>query len=280
MLIALSFSIVYNVTKVFYFAHGILFTSGAYFLFFFTKLLFFPLWISYFLAVLASILLACTIEYAINKPLRKSKASLHIQLLSSLGVYIVLQNLISLIFGDETKSIRTWAVVEGINIFGARISYAQSTIVLVSVLLTIVVGYYLNNSKIGHAMKAIASDSELAIISGINIENIILYTFVIGSALSSVAGILISIDIDMTPTMGMNALMSGIVVMIVGGIGRNWGIVLGSLLLAAAQNLVVWYVNSQWQEAIAFAILLIFLLFKPEGFLGKKIKNAINYKVY
>ncbi len=100
------------------------------------------------------------------------------------------------------------------------------------------------------------------------------YSFAIGSALAGIAGILVSLDVDMTPTMGMNALMMGVVAMIVGGVGSIWGIVLGSLLLALAQNLGVWYISSQWQDAIAFAILLISLLFKPEGFFGKKLKKA------
>jgi branched-chain amino acid transport system permease protein len=123
-------------------------------------------------------------------------------------------------------------------------------------------------------MRAVASDSELAKLSGIKSDRIILISFAIGSALAGIAGILVALDVDMTPTMGMNMLLMGVVAMIIGGVGSIRGIVLGSLLLATAQNLAVWYISSQWMDASAFVLLLIFLLFKPEGFMGKKIRRA------
>ena len=123
-------------------------------------------------------------------------------------------------------------------------------------------------------MRAVANDPELASVSGIDSGKVILLTFALGSALAGVAGILVAFDVDMIPTMGMNALMMGVVAVIIGGVGSIPGIALGSLLLGMAQHLGVWFISSQWQDAIAFAILLIFLLFRPQGFLGKKIKKA------
>jgi len=273
-IIAISFLIVFQVNKFINFSFAIVFTSGAYFTFLFSQLFGLPLYTSIPLAILCTCLLGCLIELIIYKHLRKRKSSLLILLLASLGIYIVLQNVISMVFGDDTKSIRTWQVVEGINIFGARITPVQIIIVVTSVVLLILVALYLHFSRTGKAMRAVANDPELANITGINSDKVILTSFAIGSALAGIAGILVSLDVDMTPTMGMNALMMGVVAMIVGGVGSIWGIVLGSLLLALAQNLGVWYISSQWQDAIAFAILLIFLLFKPEGFFGKKLKKA------
>jgi len=195
-------------------------------------------------------------------------------MLSSLGTFIVLQNLISMLFGDDTKSIRTWEVREGIQVWGAYITPVQIIIIGVSMTLLILVAGYLMLDKRGKAMRAVAADKELARLCGINSDRIIFLSFAIGSALAGIAGILVALDVDMTPTMGMNMLMMGVVVMIIGGVGSIWGIVLGSLLLAFAQNFGVWYISSQWQDAIAFGILLIFLLFKPEGFFGKKIRKA------
>lgn len=213
-------------------------------------------------------------EWFVYKPLRKKDSTKLILLLASLGIYIVLQNVISMVFGDDTKSIRTWPVVEGLNIFGARITPVQIVIVVSSLLLVVMVAGYLMLGKTGKAMRAVANDAELANISGINSDRVILISFALGSALAGAAGILVSLDVDMTPTMGMNALMMGVVAMIVGGVGSIRGIILGSLLLALAQNFGVWYISSQWQDAIAFAILLIFLLFKPEGFFGKKLRKV------
>ena len=273
-IIAISFLIVFQVNKFINFSFAIVFTSGAYFTFLFSQLFGLPLYTSIPLAILCTCLLGCLIELIIYKHLRKRKSSLLILLLASLGIYIVLQNVISMFFGDDTKSIRTWQVVEGINVFGARITPVQIIIIGTSILLVLLTGLYLRHSKTGRAMRAVSNDPDLANISGINSNKVILTSFAIGSALVGIAGILVSLDVDMTPTMGMNALMMGVVAMIVGGVGSIWGIVLGSLLLALAQNLGVWYISSQWQDAIAFAILLIFLLFKPEGFFGKKLKKA------
>ena len=272
--ISLSFIIIYSIVRFFHFAHAVVFTSGAYFTFLFNQLFGLSLYISIPLAILSACLFGSSMELFIYKPLRKRNSTSLVLLLASLGIYIVLQNIISMVFGDDTKSIRTWQVVEGINVFGARITPVQIIIVVTSVVLLILVALYLHFSRTGKAMRAVANDPELANITGINSDKVILTSFAIGSALAGIAGILVSLDVDMTPTMGMNALMMGVVAMIVGGVGSIWGIVLGSLLLALAQNLGVWYISSQWQDAIAFAILLIFLLFKPEGFFGKKLKKA------
>jgi len=274
MLIALSFSVIYSVNRFFHFTHAVIFTSGAYFALLFNQWIGWSLLCAVPAAVICSSILGSSIELVIYKPLRRKKSSSLILLLSSLGIYIVLQNIISILFGDDTKSIRTWPVVEGMSVFGARITPVQIIIIVASIILLVVTYSFMNFFKMGKTMRAVANDPELANISGININKVILTSFVIGSALGGLAGVLVSLDIDMAPTMGMNALMLGIVAMIIGGIGSIRGIILGSLLIALAQNIGVWYVSSQWQDAIVFAILLIFLLIKPEGFFGKKLKKA------
>jgi branched-chain amino acid transport system permease protein len=274
MIISHSFCVIYVVSKHLNFAHAIIFTSGAYFAFLFSQLLGLSLFVSIPLAIICSCILGCLIELLIYKRLRKNKSTVLVMMLASLGIYIVLQNVISMVFGDDTKSIRTWEVVEGINVFGARITPVQIIIIASSIFLLLLTSTFLHFSKTGKAMRAVASDPELANITGINSDKIILISFAIGSALAGAAGILVALDVDMTPTMGMNYLMMGVVAMIVGGVGSIKGIVFGALLLALAQNLGVWYISSQWQDAIAFAILLLFLLFKPEGFFGKKLKKA------
>jgi branched-chain amino acid transport system permease protein len=273
-LVGVGFTVIYFLNKYFHFTHAIIFTSGAYFIFLFNQLFGLPLYISIPLAIFSACLLGCLMEIVFYKPLRKNSSSSMVMMLASLGIYIAIQNVISLIFGDDTKSIRTWPVVEGVNVFGARITHVQIIIIISSVILTILVASYLSFAKTGKAMRAVSSDPEMAKISGINIDKIILISFAIGSALAGIGGILVSLDVDMTPTMGMNALLMGVVAMIIGGVGSIRGIVFGALLLAFAQNFGVWYISSQWQDAIAFGILLIFLMLKPEGFYGKKLRKA------
>jgi len=274
LLFALSFSLIYRVLKFFHFAHAVIFTFAAYLTFLFSQVLDLSLFMAIPVAIILAVLLASLIEFTIYKPLRKKKSSSIVLLLASLGIYIVLQNLISLFFGDDTKSIRTWEVREGIEIAGAYITPVQLVIIAASLALMILVAGYLMLAKTGKAMRAVASDSELSKLSGIKSDSLILISFAIGSALASIAGILVALDVDMTPTMGMNMLLMGVVAMIIGGVGSIWGIVLGSLLLATAQNLAVWYISSQWMDASSFVILLIFLLFRPQGFMGKKVKKA------
>ncbi|MCH7826560.1 MAG: branched-chain amino acid ABC transporter permease [Bacteroidetes bacterium] len=273
-LVAIGFALIYQITRFFHFAHAVIFTSGAYFAFLFNQIFGWSYYAAIPAAVFLSLFLGVLIEFFIYKPLRRKKASPIILLLASLGIYIVLQNLISLFFGDDTKSIRTWEVKEGINIAGAYITPVQIIIVSSSLLLVGVVAVYLSRTKTGKAMRAVANSQELSNFSGIKSDKIILISFAIGSALAGIAGILVALDVDMTPTMGMNMLLMGVVAMIIGGVGSIRGIVLGSLLLASAQNLGVWYISSQWMDAIAFGILLIFLLFRPQGFYGKRLKKA------
>jgi branched-subunit amino acid ABC-type transport system permease component len=163
---------------------------------------------------------------------------------------------------------------KGLPVLGARITPIQIVIIATSVMLVFLVAFWLKKSKIGKAMRAVANDPELASISGINSNKVILWTFAIGSALAGVAGILVALDVDMTPTMGMNALMMGVVAVIIGGVGSIPGVALGALLLGLAQHLGVWKISSQWQDAIAFIILFGFLLVRPQGFLGRKVKKV------
>ncbi len=274
ILVAVSFSLIYQTTRFFHFAHAVVFTSGAYFTYMFYKLFHLPLFLAIPVAVAIAALLGCCMEILIYKPLRRNHASPMVLLLASLGLYIVLQNTISMVFGDDTKSIRSGVVREGLPVLGARITPIQIIIIVISVILIIAVALWLKKSKTGKSMRAVANDAELAKISGIDADMIVLRTFAVGSALAGVAGILVALDVDMTPTMGMNALMMGVVAVIIGGVGSIPGVALGALLLGFAQHLGVWKISSQWQDAIAFIILFVFLLFRPQGFLGRKVKKA------
>jgi len=179
ILIAVSFSLIYQTTRFFHFAHAVVFTSGAYFTYLFHKLLNFPLFLAILIAIALAAVVGCSIEVLIYKPLRRNSASPMVLLLASLGLYIVLQNTISMVFGDDTKSIRSGVVREGLLIFGARITPIQITIIVVSVILVIIVALWLKKSKTGKAMRAVANDAELVEISGIDADKVVLRTFAV-----------------------------------------------------------------------------------------------------
>ena len=130
-------------------------------------------------------------------------------------------------------------------------------------------------TKFGKSLRALSNDVELARLSGVNSNRYILYAFMIGSILAAVASIMISFDTDMTPTMGFNALVMGVIAVIVGGINSLPGAALGGLFIGLAQNLGVYWLPSKWQDTIAFGILILFLLFKPYGILGKKPQKQL-----
>lgn len=273
-LIALGFSLIYSTVRFFHFAHGIVFTAGAYFTYLFKIQLGFPFWLAIPIALFLCISLGCLIEFFFYRPLRRKESSSLVFLLASLGIYIVIQNLISLAFGDTSQTFRSGAEGVGIDIIGGSITPVQIYIIGFSLLLIISTALWLRHTNIGKAMRAVANDEILAKVSGIDSERVILYTFAMGSALAGIAGILVAFDVDMSPTMGMKALMMGVVTVIVGGVGSVPGIAAGALLLGIAQHFGVWKIGTQWQDAIAFIILLFFLLVRPQGFFGRKVNKA------
>lgn len=273
-LVGVGFSLIYKTCRFFHFAHGAVFTAGAYSAFLCKIWFGFPLRFSILLAIILSTLLGCLLELGVYRPLRRKGASPLILLLASLGIYILMQNTVSLVFGDDTKTVRSGVVHEGINVFGARITATQILTICVSFVLVVTVAALLRKTRIGKAMRAVANDAELARVSGIDSDRVVLWAFAIGSALAGVAGILVALDVDMTPTMGLNALMMGVIAVLIGGVGSIPGIAFGALLLGIAQHFGVWKISTQWQDAIAFVILLAFLLFRPQGFLGREVRKA------
>ena len=273
LLVGLGFALVYRTARFFHFAHGAIFTVGAYSTYVFNAWLHISLLIAIPAGILSSMLCGVVIEFLAYRPLRRRSAPPLVLLVASLGLYVLLQSLVSCVFGEDTKSIRSSVVAEGISILGARITPIQILTVSASLILVVAAPIFLNRTKLGRAMHALASDEELARISGIAVDTVFLWTFALASALAGASGILVALDVDMTPTMGMNALMMGVVAVIIGGMNSFFGMALGALLLGAAQHASVWAISSQWQDAIAFVTLIVFLLVRPQGLLGTQPKS-------
>lgn len=273
-LVALSFAIIYLPVRFFNFAHGAIIVWGAY-LCYATHVIFkFPIWAAAAFAVLASALIGTVIEVWVYRPARRLGATATILLLVSLGLYIVLQNLISLFFGDETKSLQAWNYANSFNFYEVSITRSQMFIVAIAIGAFVAIWSAVKFTASGRLMRAVACDSELAVIVGVNRDRVISISFAIGSALAAVAGVLVSFDVALTPTMGLSLLMFGIVTVVIGGIDNAAGMILGALLLGFAQHFGVWKLGTEWQEPIMFAVLIVFLLLRPQGFFGKPIRAA------
>jgi branched-chain amino acid transport system permease protein len=213
------------------------------------------------------------IDRLVYAPLRRQKASNLVFLLASFGVFILLQNLIQLIYGAQILTLRTGPVREGHHVLGAVITDNQILILTVSVLLSIVLWLFIQNARLGKAMRAVSDDPMAASVVGIYPERIILASFAIGSALAGAAGILISLETNIEPTMGMNAILKGIIASIIGGIGSIPGAVFGGFFLGIAENLGIWKIQAGWKDCIAFLILIVFLLLRPGGIFGVKTEK-------
>lgn len=275
-LIAIGFTVIYRTVKFFHFAHGVVYTAGAYFAYTLIISLHLNFALSFFLAIILAGLLGVVIDRCVYLPLRKRNASNLIFLLASFGVVIFIQNLIQLIYGAQILTIRTGPVKEGHHFLGAVITDIQILILAVSIILMIFIWFFIQRTKKGKAMRAVSDDPIAANVVGINPEKIILTSFAIGSALAGAAGILISFETNIEPTMGFSALLKGVIACIIGGIGNIPGAVLGGFFLGLAENLGIWKISAGWKDCIAFVILIIFLLIRPGGLLGtKKEKETI-----
>jgi branched-chain amino acid transport system permease protein len=203
-------------------------------------------------------------------PLRKKKSPGLVLLIASFGVFIFLQNLIALIFGNQILTIRTGPIKEGHTILGAVITDTQILILIVSIILMFLLWLFIAKTKFGKAIRAVSDNPVASSVVGINPNKIILIAFAIGSALAGAAGILISLETNIEPTMGFIAILKGIIASIIGGIGSIPGALLGGFLLGIVENLGIWHIQAGWKDSIAFAVLILFLLFRPGGIFNVK----------
>jgi branched-chain amino acid transport system permease protein len=268
-LVAVSFSLIYRTVRFFHFAHGGIYTAGAYLCFTFYSLLRFPLFLAVICAVLLTAILGAGMDILIYRPMRARHVSSLVLLIVSLGLLIISQNIVSLVFGDATKTLRTF-VAQAHDIGGARITSIQLIIVAVSVAVCALTWLLLQFSYFGRLMRAVANDSGLSRVVGVRNDRVIILVFALGSALAAGAAILVSFDTDMTPTMGFGALFMGVVAAIIGGVDSMPGAALGAVFVGLVQQLAAWKLPTEWQDAIVFVILIGFLVLRPQGLLGKR----------
>lgn len=272
-LVASGFSLIYSTCKFVHFAHGSTIAFSAYFLYF----LFSTLGLNFWLAVILTIIFAGLFGFLTNiivyKELRRKKASNTILLIASFALLIFFESMILMLFGADVKTVGFIQVEKGLEILGVIITPLQIVIITTSLILLILLFLFMKKAKIGKAMRAVADNKDVAEIVGISSEKIYKWAFIIGSAIAGVAGILVGLEQNLEPTMGTNLMIKGFTAAIIGGIGSVPGGILGAFLLGLAENYGIWYLPSGYKDAIAFIILFIFLLFRPQGILGIKKEN-------
>ena len=273
LIIAYGFGLCYKVLGFFYLSHAISLTFGAYFVYAICDAKETPIWLSIIVSVLVGILLMYLVNQFVYRPKQKLNLAGWKLMIVSLGVYVVLQNVVSMVWGDSTQTFRTWGVTYGHQIGSGTITNVQIITIIGGAILLLVINLFCEKTETGRSIMAVSSNPELSEILGVSKREVVSWSIAIGSGLAAIAGILIAADIDMTPTMGFDWLMYGVVAIIIGGMGKMRHLILGALLLATAQHFSAYFFDSIWMNATAYIILVIFLYFRPYGFSGKKIKK-------
>jgi len=268
-LMALGFNLIYGATKFFNLAHGVLAAVGGYVVFFLFKSNGWNLYLSVIIAILITGLVGYLIDKIIYSPLRKRKASNMVLLVASLGIFTAIQAIIAILFTSQFQTLSGAGDSIIYQIGAGAITQTQVIILLSGLMIMAGLVLLLKYTLFGKAIKAISDDEEVAKIVGIDTNKIIGYIFFIGSAIAGWAGVLIGFDIGLEPTMGMGLLLKGVIASIIGGVGNIYGGVLGAFLLGFVENFGIWKISGEWKDAIAFGLLIIFLLFRPQGIFKK-----------
>ena len=275
-IIALGYTMVYGIAKMLNFAHGDIIMVGGFTVFTIVS----TAGGSPVVVVLASIVvctvLGVTIEKVAYRPLRG--ASPLAVLITAIGVSYLLQNVALLIFGSNARQFTSVVTLPALKLAGGKLSISGVTIVTIitCVIIMLALTTFINKTKIGQAMLAVSEDKGAATLMGINVNGTIAVTFAIGSSLAAIAGVLLcSAYPSLTPYTGSMPGIKAFVAAVFGGIGSIPGAMIGGILLGVIENLAKAYISSQLADAIVFSVLIIVLLVRPTGILGKKINEKV-----
>jgi len=272
-LIALGFVLIHSTVRFFHIAHGAIYVVGAYVAYIVIRHFGGHLALGLLCAAIASGILGVLIDRAVYRPLRLRKAGSLVLLIASFGVLVLVQNVVHLVAGSEIRSLRSGPIAEGHHILGAVITDVQLTILAVGVILMALTWLFIRRTRHGKSMRAVADDRLGASVVGIDPERVIGVSFLLGSCLAGIAGALIALETSLTPTMGFNAIIKGIIAAIVGGIGSLPGALLGGLFLGIVENVGIWKIDAGWKDCIAFGVLIAFLVFRPRGIMGHRYER-------
>ncbi|MGI5971389.1 MAG: branched-chain amino acid ABC transporter permease [Oscillospiraceae bacterium] len=272
-LVALGYTMVYGIIQLLNFAHGDIIMVGAYAAWYTISRLGLPPAAAVIFAILFCSILGMVIEKIAYKPLRSSpRISL---LITAIGISYLLENLVQLIFSPNPRMFQNLFPGQ-LDFAGLHISNATVVTIVVSVIMMVLLTMLVNKTKAGKAMRAVSEDTEAARLMGINVNNTISFTFAIGSGLAAVASVLYCCSYSqIDPMMGSMLGLKAFVAAVLGGIGSIPGAVLGGFLIGIAESFTKAYISSALADAVVFGILIIVLLFKPTGVLGRKINEKV-----
>jgi len=264
---AIGLTLIARILRFSHFAHGDMMALGAYLALLFRVTLGLPMWAAAIIAVVSTAVAAIAIDRLFYKPLRRMGPT--ILLIASVGVALVLRHVIQFFWGAAPQVYqrgveRPWIV------WGLRIRPVQAWILVMAVLLVVGVWLFLQKTKTGKAMRAMADNMDLAAVSGIDTERMIVWTWVLGASLAAAAGIMLGLDTQLRPAMGWLMLLPLFAAAILGGLGNPYGAIAGGMIIALAQELSTLVFNTAYKPAVSFVLMVLLLLLRPQGLFGGK----------
>ncbi|RKJ03797.1 branched-chain amino acid ABC transporter permease [bacterium D16-54] len=275
-IIALGYTMVYGIARMLNFAHGDIIMVGGFAIFTIVSTMGLPPLLGILVAVAVCTVLGVTIERVAYRPLRGA-SSLAV-LITAIGVSYLLQNVALLIFGSNARQFTSVVTLPNLKLADGALTISSVTIVTIVSCILIMIGLtsFINKTKMGQAMLAVSEDNGAATLMGIDVNRTIAITFAIGSALAAVAGALLcSTYPSLTPYTGSMPGIKAFVAAVFGGIGSIPGALIGGVLLGVIENLSKAYISSQLSDAIVFSVLILVLLIRPTGILGRKINEKV-----
>lgn len=267
VLIALGLTLIFGILDAINLAHGEVYMLGAFALYYLFGAWGLNYWASLLLAMGAIALLGVFIEKLAFRPLRQQP--LLNTMLVSIALAILMQNLAMIVWGSEPKVVRTDMGEQVIRLGWVSLTVQRLLVLVVGAVLIIALHLVIEKTKIGKAMRAVAQDKDAASLMGISIDRVYTFTFAVGSALAAAAGALIAPIFQVFPTMGFVPFIKAFTVVILGGLGSVIGAIYAGFILGIAESLGAAYISTAYKDSFAFIILILVLLFKPSGLMGR-----------
>lgn len=271
-MVALGYTLVFGVLGIINMAHGEIFMFGAFMGVVITTTLGLPLWLAFLVAAIVTGIMGYLLELLALRPLRKSSESSHLApLISTIGVSIFLENAADQYFGSGNHPVESGWLDTSFTIGSVTIYTVQLVIFFIAIALMIGLSYWLLKTKGGKALRATAEDLDTASLLGVNTKRMITATVVLASVIGGIAGILVGMAFSsVNPQMGLAIGLKGLAIIILGGMGSVKGAVVGGMILGLSETVIVAIGLSGYRDAIAFVMIIIILLLRPQGLFGKK----------
>lgn len=262
-LAAIGLTLTYGILRLSNFAHGDFMTLGAY-LTWLANISGVNIWISMILGAVGTVLAMLLSELWLWQPMRNARATSTSLIIISIGLALFLRNGMIFIWGGSNQSYNL-PVVPAIDVMGVKVAYYRIVVVLMALVAIALLHFLLQNTKIGKAMRAVADNVDLARVSGINVEQVVIWTWVITGTLTALGGSMYGLITAVRPNMGWFLILPMFASVILGGIGNPYGAILGAVIIGLAQELSVPWLGSEYKLAVALVVMVLMLLIRPQG---------------